>query len=61
MILNVKLLKFIPTWNNSRIGDVEVAKSLDRFLIVENSVLVVGNFHAWVEVDFLLDHFPFCL
>jgi len=32
-LLDIEIIKLMPTWRNNRVGEVGISKRLDRFLI----------------------------
>ena len=57
-LVDIEPVKLSPTWKNFRIGDEEVAKILDRFLVSEAPLDLGSFFREVVEVGGILDHRP---
>jgi exonuclease III len=53
--------KVLPTWKNGRTGVDQIAKRLDRFLILEEFLSGVGIYRSWVEYPYISDHAPILL
>jgi endonuclease/exonuclease/phosphatase family metal-dependent hydrolase len=58
LLVDVASNILVLTWRNGRVGDAYIAKQLDRILIAEDLLSVVGRFHSWVELPFISDHSP---
>jgi hypothetical protein len=48
-LVDIEPMKLSPTWKNFKIGDEEVAKRLDRFLVSEALLNLGSNFRIGVE------------
>eukprot|EP00253_Pinus_taeda_P033560 PITA_33560 len=51
-------IKLKPTWRNRRIGEDQIAKRLDRFLLAESLSSKIPMIRQWVEEIGNSDHFP---
>lgn len=47
-----------PTWQNGRIGDANILKGLDRFLIARILAKSVAGNHLWISSEPVFDHVP---
>jgi endonuclease/exonuclease/phosphatase family metal-dependent hydrolase len=60
-LVDVELVKILPTWRNGRKGQDYIAKRLDRFLIYENIVSSGIKYRSWTCNDKISDHIPVML
>lgn len=60
-LIEIHMKKKKPTWHNRRIGDVDLGKVLDRFLIKEELLGTLTNFCQWVGSGGISDHSPIYL
>jgi hypothetical protein len=56
--IDIAPVKLLPTWRNLRIGEAQVAKILDRFLITESLSLLPLQFRQWIGSGGDSDHSP---
>lgn len=50
-----------PTWDNGRMGDGHVAKRLDRFLLREHLIEILGTIQSGIINNFISYHRPIIL
>ena len=60
-LVDIQLLKLMPTWRNNKSGDQAISKRLDRFMLSENLLSGSLIIRTWVEVGGLSDHLPVLL
>jgi exonuclease III len=57
-LIDIKPTKLVPTWRNGRSGHEAIARRLDRCLVSEGLLSVVGLYRSWVEFPYISDHAP---
>jgi len=57
-LVDVDPIEVMPTWQNGRSGDDNIAKRLDRIYVAEDLITSTMMYRIWVEFPFLSDHAP---
>jgi len=57
-LVDVKPSKVVPTWKNGRRDREAITRRLDRVLVSEDLLSLVGLYRIWVELSFISDHAP---
>eukprot|EP00253_Pinus_taeda_P032143 PITA_32143 len=60
-LLDVPMIKPLPTWRNRRIGEVALARRLDRFVIKTQLLQLLSHYRQWVGSGGISDHSPIYL
>jgi hypothetical protein len=60
-LIDIQPTKLVPTWRNGRSGLDAVARRLDRCIVSEDLLSVVGLYRSWVEFPYISDHAPVLL
>ena len=60
-LIDIPSAKIQPTWSNNRIGEANLARRLDRFLIKEALASSGTHIRQWVGLGGLSDHRPIYL
>ena len=58
LLVDLALDVLVPTWRNGRVGGTGIAKILDRILVAESLLSVVGRYRFWVDLPFIFEHAP---
>lgn len=59
--MDIPMQRLLPTWRNRRVGDVALARRLDRFLMKGTLQQRLHLFRQWVGSGGLSDHTPIYL
>eukprot|EP00253_Pinus_taeda_P012058 PITA_12058 len=60
-LIDIPMQKILPSWRNRRVGEVALARRLDRFLIKEALLQKLQLYKQWVGSRGLSDHSPIYL
>jgi hypothetical protein len=60
-LLDIEPVKFKPTWRNNRVGEDNIAKRLDRFLIKDTLLEKSFQLKQWIGHGGISDHYPIFL
>jgi exonuclease III len=57
-LIDIAPIKLLPTWRNLRVGEAQVAKRLDHFLITESMSMLPLQSRQWIGSGGDSDHSP---
>jgi hypothetical protein len=60
-LLDIEPVKFKPTWRNNRVGEDNIAKRLDHFLIKDTLLEKSFQLKQWIGHGGISDHYPIFL
>ena len=60
-LIDVPMIKPLPTWRNRRVGEAALARRLDRFLIKVPLLQKLSRYRKWVGSGGIFDHSPIFL
>eukprot|EP00253_Pinus_taeda_P005582 PITA_05582 len=60
-LIDVPMIKILPTWRNRRIGEVALARRLDRFIMKGSMFRQIHLYKQWVGSGGISDHYPIYL
>lgn len=60
-LIDVPMIKILPTWRNRRIGEAALARRLDRFIMKGSMFRQIHLYKQWVGFGGISDHYPIYL
>lgn len=60
-LIDVPMIKILPTWRNRRIGEAALARRLDRFIMKGSMFRQIHLYKQWVGFGSISDHYPIYL
>eukprot|EP00253_Pinus_taeda_P035172 PITA_35172 len=60
-LIDVPMIKILPTWRNRRIGEAALARRLDRFIMKGTMFRQLHLYKQWVGSGGISDHYPIYL
>eukprot|EP00253_Pinus_taeda_P031947 PITA_31947 len=60
-LIDVPMIKTLPTWRNRRIGEAALARRLDRFIMKGSLFRQLHHYKQWVGTGGISNHYPIYL